>query len=180
MLHVALHGAAIAALASAACGSFTGLLVAAAWAAGMAFSGRREYLDGVSAIQLRAVPSAFVFGIVGLRDRMTLAELRAVAEEHFLRYDRFRTRVRSPWWWWSWWEPDPHFDVGRHLFEHSDAMSHADVERWLEASCSTDIDWSRPPYEFHLLTDTTFEDGTRGSTLVIKFHHCVADGVTMV
>lgn len=156
----------------------------AAWFVCVYLIAPREYLDGFGMLILETIPASFVFAVVSMDGKLAVEEVRAMAEEHLIGQHRFRQRVRRGqgfWsWWWPYWEADPHFDLGAHIAEHREPLTHGELERWVSRSMGQDMDWTRPLFELHLFTSATFEDGAQGSTLVIKFHHCMGDGVTMV
>lgn len=104
--------------------------------------------------------------------------LRAVVERRLLPIPRFRHRVvvpageRRPHW-----EPDPGFDLERHLIEYELPGAGGDAELGAEISrlMSTPLERDRPLWAFHLI------HGYRGgSALFARIHHCIGDGVALM
>lgn len=97
---------------------------------------------------------------------LELERLRRVVESGLLRYPRFRMRVRDEAGHAPRWEPDPDFDLGRHLVLEppGDALDLAG--RAMEEP----FDPAHPLWSFHLL----------GEDLVVRIHHCLADGIALV
>lgn len=105
--------------------------------------------------------------------------LRATLEARVLRIPRFRMHVvpgRVPGALPSW-ETDPHFDLDNHL--HHLALPApgdlATLQRFLGDLASTPLDGSKPLWQIH-----TLENVMGGSAFVMRFHHCLADGVAMM
>jgi hypothetical protein len=75
------------------------------------------------------------------------------------------------------WEPDPHFDINSHL--HRIALPAPGDEVALQALAgdlmSTPLDFTKPLWQMHLV-----ENYHSGSALIVRLHHCMADGLTLV
>jgi WS/DGAT/MGAT family acyltransferase len=105
-------------------------------------------------------------------------DVRRAVEKRLLRFDRLRQRVerggalRHPRW-----EPDPHFDLDHHV-RAAELPAPGDKEQLQELASrlmSRPLDFSRPLWQFHVV------DGyAGGGAVVAQFHHCIADGVTLV
>lgn len=105
--------------------------------------------------------------------------LRATLEARLLTIPRFRMRVvhsRIPGGLPSW-ETDPTFDLDNHL--HHVALPApgdlATLQHFLGDLASTPLDFSKPVWQIH-----TVENVLGGSAFVVRFHHCLADGVAMM
>ncbi len=117
-----------------------------------------------------------VMGVISFRRRLTLPALRERIASQFLVYPRFRMRpvdgtlgAR--------WEAVPDFDLRNHVRQHSLPRGGGDaaLQRWLGRLAATPLDASRPRWEFVLVHVTA-----RRSALVVRIHHCYADGIAMV
>ncbi|QRN95734.1 wax ester/triacylglycerol synthase family O-acyltransferase [Archangium violaceum] len=100
-----------------------------------------------------------------------------VRERLVERYPRFRQRVvtggvlGAPRW-----EDDPGFRLEAHL-RHTELRAPGDraaLEALVGASMSTPLDFSRPLWELHLIQG--YEEG---GALLMRVHHCIADGISL-
>lgn len=100
----------------------------------------------------------------------------ALARERLLCYPRFVQRfddgVLG-----AHWEPDPYFDLRDHL--HHRALpapgGRAALEELISDLLSTPLDRTKPLWQMH------FVEGYEGGTaVVVRLHHCIADGVALV
>jgi diacylglycerol O-acyltransferase / wax synthase len=104
--------------------------------------------------------------------------LKAVVHERLVeRYPRFRQRVvaggllgaaR--------WEDDPGFRLETHLRRTKlrPPGGRAELERLVGESMSTPLEFSRPLWELHFIQG--YEEG---SALLMRVHHCIADGISL-
>jgi len=140
---------------------------------------RRERISGVDTAWLRMDNPTNLMMIVGVmifEGRLELAKVKRTIERRFLGFHRFRQRaVQDPSG--AWWEDDLNFDIDSHV--HRTALpGRADKEE-LEALvsdlASTPLDSTKPLWQFHLVDQC---DG--GSALIMRIHHCYADGIALV
>jgi diacylglycerol O-acyltransferase len=140
---------------------------------------QKEDLAGPDAFWLRAEQPTNLMMIVGILtfdEPLDLETLKALFEERFLVYDRFRQRVMdrngSPYW-----EEDPYFDLSRHL--HRVALPDPGGQDELEAMVSdlmnTPLDFKKPLWQMHLV-----ENYGTGCALIGRIHHCIADGIALI
>jgi diacylglycerol O-acyltransferase len=96
-----------------------------------------------------------------------------------LRHERFRQRVvegriplRGPRW-----EPDPAFSLDAHLRVVALTTPHGDaaLQTLVGDLASTPLDFSRPLWDMHLI-----EGVGEGCALLVRLHHCIADGIALV
>lgn len=110
---------------------------------------------------------------------MVVAEVKALLTERLLPFDRFRQRVvehgfpvSTPHW-----ELDPFFDLDTHV--HHLAVpgegSTADLLELLSDLSSMSLDYHRPLWQAYVVDRVG-----AGSALVLRFHHCLADGTAMM
>ena len=138
-----------------------------------------EPLSGVDAAWLRMDEPTNLMTITGvlvLDDPMDVGTLKALLEERFLGFDRFRQRVRDPEGS-PYWERDPYFDLDRHV--HRTALPGAagrdELKERVSTLMSVPLDREKPLWEMELV-----EDYLGGSALIIRLHHCIADGMALL
>ncbi len=79
------------------------------------------------------------------------------------------------------WVTDPDFDLDNHLIR-ADLPAPATidaVQAYVAAQRSKPLDKSKPLWQFHLIDDVIFPDGTSGAAVMARFHHSIADGVRL-
>jgi WS/DGAT/MGAT family acyltransferase len=117
-----------------------------------------------------------ICGVLVLRERITLAKLRSTIASRFLRFSRFRQRPLPTVSGFQW-QPDGHCRVARHATRIALPRGAGDVE--LEALVSklvsTPLDPLHPLWQFHLIPSYK-----GGSAVVLRIHHCYADGIALI
>ena len=114
-----------------------------------------------------------ICGVLILSERVALRRLRAAIEQHFLRFDRFRQRaVKTSAG--GFWETDPTFDLALHVSRAKVAhrAGKAELEALVSELIATPLDPSRPLWQFDLV-----ERYDGGSAVIVRIHHCYADGI---
>jgi diacylglycerol O-acyltransferase / wax synthase len=117
-----------------------------------------------------------IAGVMVLASPITVRRLRTLVSERFLAYHRFRQKAvegdGGPWW-----EDDPALDLDWHVQRAE--LPEGDAQHALESLASqfasTALDHARPLWRFDLV-----EHYRGGSALVIRIHHCYADGIALV
>jgi WS/DGAT/MGAT family acyltransferase len=139
----------------------------------------RERISGVDTAWLRMEHPTNLMMIVGVMmfdRRLPLATVRRIISERFLAFRRFRQRAVQDATG-AWWEDDPSFDLEAHV--HRTALpgkaDKAELEALVSDLASTPLDFSKPLWQFHLV-----ENFTQGSALILRIHHCYADGIALV
>lgn len=104
------------------------------------------------------------------------ARLQQTIEHRLLSWPRFQQRVvreggRA------WWEDDPHFHLDNHI--HSVGLGgegdrHA-LEKLAGDLASTPLDARHPLWAMHVV-----EDYQGGAAVIMRMHHCIADGLALV
>ncbi|HZQ61436.1 MAG TPA: wax ester/triacylglycerol synthase domain-containing protein, partial [Casimicrobiaceae bacterium] len=140
---------------------------------------RREKMSAVDTAWLRMdAPgnAMMICGVLLLRDRVTRARLVAMLEQRFLRFARFRDRPveRDGA---AVWEHDERFDIDRHVI---DAVLPApagmrELQALTSRLASTPLPPGRPRWQFHLVRQCG-----GGSALILRIHHCYADGIALI
>jgi WS/DGAT/MGAT family acyltransferase len=117
-----------------------------------------------------------IIGVVVLDSRVDFRRFRRTIRDRFLAFDRFRCRpVQDAMT--ADWEPDPDFDIDRHLVRARlpDPGGQAELEAYVSELASTDLDRDRPAWQFHFID--RFQGG---SAAILRIHHCYADGMAMI
>ncbi|MDX1598748.1 MAG: wax ester/triacylglycerol synthase family O-acyltransferase [Marinobacter sp.] len=107
---------------------------------------------------------------------ISIKRLKRILNERFLCFRRFRQRVihegeRA------YWQDDPLFDIDNHI--HRIALpgdgDKAELQALTSDLSSTALDIRRPLWHMHYIDNY---DG--GCALLIRIHHCIADGISLV
>lgn len=138
----------------------------------------RERMSSVDTAWLRMDRPHNLMTIVGVMifaDRLGLARLKHVVESRFLRYRRFRQRVVKQGMS-AYWETDPDFDLDFHVRRVAlpGGAGKAELEELAGELVSTPLDARKPLWQFHLV-----ERYLGGSALIVRIHHCHADGIAL-
>ncbi|GGC62062.1 wax ester/triacylglycerol synthase family O-acyltransferase [Marinobacter halophilus] len=116
-----------------------------------------------------------ISGVLILEHPISIKRLKHTLEERFLKYHRFRQRVvekgdRA------YWQDDTLFDLDNHL--HRIALPGKAGKEELQALASdlnsTSLDFRRPLWQMHYI-----ENYQEGAALLIRIHHCIADGISL-
>lgn len=118
-----------------------------------------------------------IVGVLILDGPVDVARLRATATARMLApFPRFRQRpVQDATGWY--WEADPKFRIERHIRtaripRRNGATA---LQRLVGRLAATPLDPRRPRWEFHVV------DGYNGgAAVIIRIHHCYADGIALV
>ncbi|WP_150910974.1 wax ester/triacylglycerol synthase family O-acyltransferase [Marinobacter halotolerans] len=107
---------------------------------------------------------------------LSVSQLKRTLDERFLTFRRFQQRViqqgdRT------YWQDDPLFHIDNHV--HRIALAGDAGKRELQALVSdmnsTALDFRRPLWQIHYIDQY---DG--GCALLVRIHHCIADGISLV
>jgi diacylglycerol O-acyltransferase len=140
---------------------------------------KRERMSSVDTAWLRMDrPSNLmvICGVLILHERIALNRLKATIAERFLRFKRFQQRaVQTPAG--AFWETDPSFDLAAHVLQApiSARIGKIELEALVSELVSTPLDHKRPLWQFHLV-----ERYEGGSAVVMRIHHCYADGIALI
>jgi WS/DGAT/MGAT family acyltransferase len=140
---------------------------------------RREKVSAVDTAWLRMDRPhnlMMIAGVIMFRETIDLAKLKRLVDERFLVFRRFRQRpVEMPGF--SVWETDAAFDLDRHVV--TARLPAPAGKRELQALVSrlsaTPLDPAHPRWQFHLV-----ERYDGGSAVILRIHHCYADGIALV
>lgn len=146
-----------------------------------------ERMSKVDTAWLRMDCDANLMMIVGvwqLTPGVSHAAVCARIEASLLKYERFRQRVIEDAAG-ATWVTDRHFDLTHHVIAEKlpkSARGHeqqALQDRVAELATQR-LDPKRPLWQMHLIEDYTGPDGVRGSALIVRIHHCIADGIALI
>jgi diacylglycerol O-acyltransferase len=142
---------------------------------------RSEPFSPADAVILRMdEPTAMMMitGVMTFDSALDVERLKATLESRLLaRYARFRQRVRGP----ALigmprWEDDPHFDLEAHI-HHIGLPAPGDqqaLQGLVSDLMSTPLNPSVPLWQIHVV------EALGGGALVVRLHHCIADGLALV
>lgn len=105
-------------------------------------------------------------------------------ENTLAQYDRFRQcAVQDATG--ATWVADRRFDLAHHVvLEKLPKSARGQQERALQdrvAQLATErLDRRHPLWKFHLIEDYIGPDGVRGSAMILRIHHCIADGIALL
>lgn len=106
-------------------------------------------------------------------------------QQRLLQYPRFRQRVVEDAAGATWVE-DRNFDIAAHVLREKltvqkgeKSMQRALQDRVGELSMQP-LDARRPLWQMHLIEDFVGDDGQKGSALIVRIHHCIADGIALI
>jgi WS/DGAT/MGAT family acyltransferase len=140
---------------------------------------RREKISAVDTAWLRMDRPGnlmMICAVLSFRERVSSAALRRVIEGRFLRFRRFRQRpVQTATG--AFWENASDFDLDQHVIDV--ALPGAAGKRELQALvcrlARTPLNPAWPLWQFHRV-----ERYNGGSAIIIRIHHCYADGIALV
>lgn len=140
---------------------------------------QREHMSSVDTAWLRmeSPVSHMTIGVVLIfDDQLSLPPLMAVLHDRLLKFDRFRQKVvrhevRS------WWEEDSYFSIYNHVkaLTLDNPDSKEDLQDVASTLMNTGLDFRHPLWQIHYI-----EHFQAGSALIIRIHHCIADGMSLV
>ncbi|MFT3817341.1 MAG: wax ester/triacylglycerol synthase family O-acyltransferase [Rubrivivax sp.] len=120
-----------------------------------------------------------IVGVWMLATPVTVEAARARVADKLLKYERFRQRVQQDAMGASWVE-DEAFDIERHVpvarlvRRKGETEQQALQRRCGELAC-TPLDPAHPLWQFQLI-----EHYEGGSALLVRIHHCIADGIALI
>ncbi len=115
-------------------------------------------------------------GVIMLDRQFNYARLLEAIEQRFLTFRRFRQKAvdssRG-----ASWIADEDFDLSLHVRRIAlpGAADQAELEILVSEMASTPLDHSRPLWQFHVV-----ENYVDGPVLIMRIHHCIADGIALI
>ena len=139
---------------------------------------QRERMSSVDTAWLRMDSPTNLMMIVGVMmfsSPVDFARLKRTLEFRFLRYQRFRQRVVHDAAG-TWWELDQNFDIDSHVLRVSlpGKGGKSELEGYVAGLISQSLDRGKPLWQFQLV-----ENYHGGSAIVVRIHHCIADGIAL-
>ena len=125
-----------------------------------------------------------ILGVWLLEPGVSHAALCQRVEERLLKYRRFRQKVVEDAMGASW-VTDRSFDLQRHVQRERLVPGKGQSPRQaLEARAAelatTPLDPAHPLWQLHLIEDYPDVEGRRGSAMIARIHHCIADGIALI
>ena len=120
-----------------------------------------------------------VTGVLTFDRPIDFAQFEQLIKVRFLKFERFRMRVReshvplNP----PYWAEDTTFDLRSHLLRVALPTPGGKIALQELASnlLSTPLDFSKPLWQIHFV-----EEYEEGSAMVVRLHHCIADGMALM
>jgi len=139
----------------------------------------RESMSSVDVAWLRMDrPSNLmvICGVLVYDERITIARLRSTIAKRFLRFPRFRQRPVQSAAGYEW-HTDQGFDLARHVqrVELPPGGGDEELEALVSRLVSEPLDHRHPLWQYHLVPKYR-----RGSALILRIHHCYADGIALI
>jgi len=158
-----------------------------------------ERMTKVDTAWLRMDCDANLMMIVGVWQLAPGVRYAAVCERieaSLLKYDRFRQRVMEDAAGATWVE-DRNFDLTNHVVlntlpknaaqtgkkaaRNAPASNQQEALQNLVAELATQrLNPKHPLWQIHLIEDYTGADGVKGSAMIVRIHHCIADGIALI
>ena len=142
-------------------------------------AGRREAMSKVDTAWLRMERPTnlmMITGVMMFAGPLVPAAIKQLLGERFLAYPRFRQKaVNTPSG--AHWETDGDFDLDWHVRVAAlpGKADKIELENFVGELASSPLDHSKPLWQFHVI-----ENYRGGSVLVVRIHHCYADGLALV
>jgi diacylglycerol O-acyltransferase / wax synthase len=120
-----------------------------------------------------------IVGVWSLKPSIEYDELCRRVQERLLKYNRFRQRVVEDTAGATWVE-DTDFDIERHVLreklpKHAKGKAQAALQDRVGELAVQPLDPRHPLWQMHLI-----EDYEGGSALIVRIHHCIADGIALI
>ena len=120
-----------------------------------------------------------IVGVWLLQPALDYAALCERVADKLLRYDRFKQKVVQDAVG-ALWVDDADFDIHHHVVREKIVRRRGTSEREaLQALCgklaTQPLDPTRPLWQFHLI-----ERYEGGSALIVRIHHCIGDGISLI
>jgi len=125
-----------------------------------------------------------IVGVWSLQPGVSHAVVCERIENSLLKYARFRQRVMEDAAGATWVE-DRYFDLQNHVVadklpkvakgKEQEALQDRVAELAMQP-----LDRKRPLWQIHLIEDYTGPDGVKGSAMIVRIHHCIADGIALI
>ncbi|WP_372826134.1 wax ester/triacylglycerol synthase family O-acyltransferase [Polaromonas sp.] len=125
-----------------------------------------------------------IVGVWQLTPGVSHAAVCERIENSLLKYARFRQRVIEDTAG-ATWVDDRYFDLKNHVIaEKLPKAAKGQAQEVLQDRVAElamqPLDRKRALWQIHLIEDYTGPDGVKGSALIVRIHHCIADGIALI
>ncbi len=125
-----------------------------------------------------------IVGVWVLRPSIKVEAMRTRVKDKLLKYRRFKQRVVEDAAG-ATWVNDHKFDIDNHVVAEKlsigkDQSPQQAFQSRVAVLSTTPLDPKRPLWQFHLIEDYPLPDGSKGSALIARIHHCIADGIALI
>ena len=147
-----------------------------------------ERMTKVDTAWLRMDCDANLMMIVGVWQLAPGVKYAAVCERienSLLKYNRFKQRVMEDAAG-ATWVNDRKFDLANHVVLETlpkavkGGHQQGVLQDRVAALATQRLNPNRPLWQIHLIEDYTGPDGVKGSAMVVRIHHCIADGIALI
>ena len=152
-----------------------------------------ERMSKVDTAWLRMDCDANLMMIVGVWQLQPGVKYEAVCERienSLLKYDRFKQRVMQDAAG-ATWVKDRNFDLAHHVVrdklpkaakatKSAGSNQQPALQDRVAELATQRLDPKRPLWQIHLIEDYTGPDGVQGSAMIVRIHHCIADGIALI
>ena len=153
----------------------------------------RERMSSVDTAWLRMDTPTNLMMIVGVMmfdGAPDLARIKRTVAARLSRYLRFRQRVVQDGSG-AYWVHDEHFDIGNHVHavnlagvadstsQSGSAGNKEALEQYVAALTTQSLDFNKPLWHMTLV-ERYQGDGVSGHALILRIHHCIADGIALI
>lgn len=141
--------------------------------------GKRERMSPVDTAWLRMDSPGNLMMIVGVyqfRGTVDFDRLRNLLLNHFVSHRRMRSRVEQDPSGYYWQEVE-HFDIDLHLARVAlpGKGTIADLKKLAGRLASHALDPNKPLWQMHVVDNVV-----GGQAMVVRIHHCIADGISLI
>jgi WS/DGAT/MGAT family acyltransferase len=117
-----------------------------------------------------------ITGVIVIEHALDVVALKRTVEARFLSFRRFQQRpieLSGQWYW----EIDETFDINWHVRRAAlpAPAGKNELQEYVSNLASSPLDQNKPMWQFHLI-----ENYNGGGALVVRVHHCYADGIALV
>ncbi|HYD96670.1 MAG TPA: wax ester/triacylglycerol synthase family O-acyltransferase [Noviherbaspirillum sp.] len=147
---------------------------------------RRERMSTVDTAWLRMDSDANLMMIVAVLmfdQPLDMQRFRRAIDTRLLKYSRFRSRVEHDLTGGAWWRPDG-IDLDDHIIRtrlpDGKPGNKKALERLVGELSGTPLDPKKPLWQMHVVDNCVGEDGEVRQSIIVRIHHCIADGMALV
>ena len=135
-------------------------------------------LSGIDIAWLRmdSPTNLMIINAMAITESMEFTDFRNTILNRFLHFPRFVTRPVYKAGEYVW-EPDPYFDIDNHVRKVAlpGAADKKALQQYVAEQASIPLDSTKPLWQFQFV-----ENYTQGVAIILRVHHCYADGLALV